>query len=87
MYSVNSRNLLKGGGAMDLFRTVRKWTGYKWFEILSIIVKSLLALAVIGTFLFFSIMVYLLIQDFFYDEDDFNDNGSGNLIVSEFRLY
>lgn len=53
----------------------------KWMKVLSIVAKSFLTLAVVGTFIFFSIMIYLLVQDYFYneDEDDFNQNGHETL--------
>ncbi|WP_404450691.1 hypothetical protein LG329_10005 [Virgibacillus necropolis] len=68
---------------MNVFGGIKNWHNYKWFKVLSIIVKSFLALVVTGTFIFFSIMIYLLIQDYFYDEDkdEFNENGHKVLMI------
>lgn len=57
----------------------------RWIKVMQIAVKSFLALAVAGTFIFFSIIIYLLVQDYFYHEggDDFNENGHETM-VSEF---
>lgn len=60
----------------------------KWIKVMGIVIKSFLALIVTGTFIFFSIMIYLLVQDYFYHEgeDDFNENGHETLNVGQWNL-
>ncbi|ASN03833.1 hypothetical protein [Virgibacillus necropolis] len=66
---------------MQIFDAERKWFSPKWIKVISIILKSFLTLVITGTFIFFSIMIYLIVQDYFYNEseDEFNENG--NLIM------
>lgn len=73
---------------MHLFNTEGRWSGRKWIKVISIVGKSFLGVVIAGTFILFSIMIYLIIQDYFYNEgeDDFNENGHETMHVDQWDI-
>lgn len=54
---------------MNVKDTLKGWSSKNWFKILRGLGKSFLVLAVVATFIFFSIMVYLLVLDYYYYDE------------------
>ncbi|WP_430789642.1 hypothetical protein VBD025_04370 [Virgibacillus flavescens] len=53
---------------MNITDWINKCNGEKWFRVTGFVVKATLGLVLAAAFICCAILIYLVIQDYFYDE-------------------